>query len=124
MYSRHKNSQAFGAQQEQLAASYLQARGLVLLQSNFRCRVGEIDLIMRDDRVLVFIEVRYRRNKGFGTSVETVDRRKQQKLRRCARFFLATHGLTEQLVCRFDIIGLTAAPGQEIEFNWIPNAFH
>lgn len=124
MRSNISNTHRIGARQEQLAASYLQARGLILLQANFSCRLGEIDLIMQDGKTLVFVEVRYRRSTRFGSAVETVDRRKQQKLRCCARFFLASHGLTEKSVCRFDIIGITPAPRQQIEINWIRDAFH
>ena len=74
---------------ETLALEFLNAQGLELLERNFRCRTGEIDLIMRDDATLVFVEVRYRRSGAYGGAAGSVDRRKQQRVTRAALYFLA-----------------------------------
>jgi putative endonuclease len=117
----------FGQLQEQIAAEYLIDKGLELLLTNFQCRLGEIDLIMRDDDTLVFVEVRYRRSDKFGSAIESVDYRKQTRLRRCAEYFLISHGLADKLACRFDILGLSpGAPDREEgkpRVEWLQNAF-
>lgn len=115
---------AFGEQQEKLAAAYLMKHGLNLVDVNYRCRVGEIDLIMRDRSQLVFVEVRYRRSSKFGSPAETVDPRKQRKLIHAAQLYLLTLHLTDTTSCRFDIVGIT--PGTDpntLRFDWIQDAF-
>ena len=110
---------------EQVAATWLEARGLQLLQRNFGCRMGEIDLIMTDGTVLVFVEVRYRRSARFGSAVETVDFHKRRRLLRCAHFYLATRG-NPDLSWRFDVLGISPAPRSvpsHLHFDWIQNAF-
>ncbi|MCB1770374.1 MAG: YraN family protein, partial [Candidatus Competibacteraceae bacterium] len=79
---------AQGAVAEDLALGYLQEQGLALVTRNFRCRTGELDLIMRDGEYLVFVEVRSRRYARYGTPAESVTRTKQQKLLRAAAFYL------------------------------------
>ena len=69
-----------GALAEAAAAEFLAGRGLRLLERNYRCRFGEIDLIMSDGRTLVFVEVRYRRNKSFGGALESITVAKREKL--------------------------------------------
>jgi putative endonuclease len=123
----------FGQLQEQIAAEYLTARGLELLFTNFQCRLGEIDLIMQDNNTLVFVEVRYRRSAKFGSAVESVDRRKQNRLLRCAQYFLISHNPGDRLPCRFDIIGLSpglnpkndrpSSAAVEPHVEWLKNAF-
>ena len=107
-----------GAQAEQVAAQYLQQQGLNLLQSNYRCRFGEIDLIMGDGRTLVFVEVRYRRNKSFGGAIESITHAKREKLLRAARHYMAAR--KEFPACRFDAVLLN---GDTKELEWIENAF-
>lgn len=104
---------------ERLAAEHLVGQGMRLLESNYHCRGGEIDLIMRDGDTLVFVEVRYRRNDSYGSSVETVHSRKQHRLMRCARHYLMRRHARHMPPCRFDIVGLS--PGGAVQ--WIRNAF-
>lgn len=114
-----------GTRQEQRACRYLQQQGLVLLQSNYLCKLGEIDLIMSEaGQFLVFVEVRYRRQHTFGDAVATIDHRKQRKIRLTAAHFLATHPGLARFPCRFDVVGvsLNTQPG-EMRFDWIRNAF-
>jgi putative endonuclease len=103
---------------EQLAATFLQKKGLTLLERNFRCAHGEIDLIMRDGKTLVFVEVRLRSNTNFGGAAMSITRSKQQKLTRTAERYLQIHGDT---TCRFDAILMQSADLNAVE--WIQNAF-
>ncbi len=112
-----------GHSAEAFACNYLEDRGLILLVRNYRGRFGEIDLVMRDDSMLVFIEVRQRRSQRYGTPAETVDARKQGRLRATAEQYLQQHHPREsQKPCRFDIVAITDGPqGQQIE--WLRDAF-
>lgn len=107
-----------GAEAENSAARYLQQHGLRLLTRNYRCRAGEIDLVMQDGTTLVFVEVRLRRNPAFGGAAASIDTRKQAKLIRAAQHYLAT--LTPVPPCRFDAV-LLGVDTTTIE--WLKNAF-
>lgn len=108
-----------GSDAEQLAVSYLQRQHLVLVTQNYRCRFGEIDLIMRDGTTLVFIEVRMRATGQFGGAAASITPAKQAKLLRTARHYLS--GINSEPDCRFDAVLLSGTDGREIE--WIRNAF-
>lgn len=108
-----------GEQAEQAALQHLQAAGLRLLQRNFRCRRGEIDLIMRDDENLVFVEVRYRGNDYFGGAAESVDTRKQEKLMLSAEHYMQKHAKTAKLAARFDVVCIDG----QARLEWIRDAF-
>ena len=108
-----------GALAEQLAAQYLQQQGLKLLQLNYSCRFGEIDLIMQDGDTHVFAEVRMRSGSTFGGAAASIDRRKQAKLIRTAQHYLAK--LQRIPPCRFDAILMQAPDINKIV--WIKNAF-
>ena len=112
-----------GKKAEQLAEQYLKGRGLKLLDRNFSCKPGEIDLIMIDNESLVFVEVRYRQNVRFGFPEETVTLAKQKKLGKAAASYLKFKGIGDKYACRFDIIAIHGTiPNHTI--NWIPNAFY
>ena len=118
------HTRALGEQLETIALRYLQANGLTLICRNFQCKLGEIDLVMRDAQMLVFIEVRYRRSQRFGSAAATVDRRKQRKLVHTAQLYLNMQRLAQRTPCRFDILGITGdRASEEYRFDWIPNAF-
>lgn len=122
--SKLGHTRALGEQLETVALRYLEARGLTLICRNFQCKLGELDLIMRDAQMLVFIEVRYRRCERFGSAVESVDRRKQRKLLRTAQIYLNVQRFSQREPCRFDILGITLNDAaQEYRFDWIANAF-
>lgn len=108
-----------GAQAEQQAAQYLRQHGLNLVAQNYRSRFGEIDLIMRDGAVLVFVEVRLRRNADFGGAAASIDTRKQQRIIRTAQQYLST--LANMPPCRFDVVLIDDAQGKQMQ--WIKNAF-
>ncbi|MBI4807920.1 MAG: YraN family protein [Nitrosomonadales bacterium] len=106
-----------GAQAEQLAAQFLQRQGLTLVESNYRCRFGEIDLILRDGDALVFAEVRQRSRSDFGGAAASIDRHKQQRLILTAQHYLAS--LPRIPSCRFDALLLDSTAKVE----WVKNAF-
>ena len=107
-----------GGDKERLACSYLQENGLRLLARNYRCRRGEIDLVMREADTLVFVEVRFRRSSRFGTPAESVDIHKQRRLTAAAAHYLQHN--PSNLPCRFDVI---AVSGND-RIDWIRSAFN
>jgi putative endonuclease len=107
-----------GAAAEALAAGFLARHGLAILERNYRCRGGEIDLVARDGATLVFVEVRYRRSGRFGGAAASVDARKQARVLLAARHYLAARG---DVPCRCDVVALDALDPGRIE--WIKNAF-
>lgn len=104
---------------EQQAHQYLLEQGLDAVGRNFSYKSGEIDLIMADGQVLVFIEVRFRRSASYGGSAASVDYHKQQKLRHTAQYFLQQQFASRPPQCRFDVVAISA--NNSIE--WIKNAF-
>lgn len=111
-----------GGRFETLALGWLQAQGLRLLQRNYRCKCGEIDLVMRESEVLVFVEVRVRGTTSQVPACETVDYRKQQKLLRTARHFLLCNESLATQPCRFDVLGISDTNDLP-RYEWIRNAF-
>ena len=100
-----------GAWGEALAADYLRKKHYSILESNFRTRMGEIDLIAADRRYLVFVEVKLRKNADFAMAREFVDSGKQRRIRTVAGFYLASHPTSLQP--RFDVIEIYAPEGLE-----------
>jgi len=109
-----------GRAAEDHACEYLLSAGLVLLERNYHCRRGEIDLVLQDADTLVFVEVRYRRHDSYGSAMESVDRRKQARLIAAAQHYLQARPGTARLGCRFDVVAIT---GQEQTLEWIRHAF-
>jgi putative endonuclease len=116
------NSRQAGLAWENVAESFLRNRGLIPRQRNFFSRWGEIDLIMDDGDVLVFIEVKYRRNNSYGSSVEMLGQNKIQRLLKAARYFLACNPGFQQHACRFDFVAIQGEKDNP-EIQWITNAF-
>jgi len=106
---------------EASACQYLQQQGLSFQQSNYRCKQGEIDIIMKDGEQLVFVEVRYRKHNYFGSGADTVDLKKQHKLFLAANHYLSANN-KHNTACRFDVVSIsgTICPAN---INWITNAF-
>lgn len=109
---------AIGKTTERQAESWLRRAGLKSVTRNYRCRGGEIDLVMQDDDILVFVEVRYRRDARFGGPIASIDARKQRRLCVAAAHYLQANQWDGP--CRFDVIGLQG-DGQAPE--WIRDAF-
>lgn len=107
-----------GAAAEARALEYLQDQGLRLVARNWRCRSGELDLIMRDGESLVFVEVRYRRRRDYGGALASIDRRKRQRLLRAARTYLQVNRASDR-PCRFDVVALGPEPES---LQWLKNA--
>lgn len=113
-----------GRQAEDLALRYLQRAGLRLVKRNFRCRQGEIDLVMQDRDSLVFVEVRYRRRDRCGSGAESVDHRKQARIIACARYFLMRHRQLAERPVRFDVMAVSdGEPLPGFRVHWIQDAF-
>ena len=106
-----------GIAAEELAAHYLAERGLAIVGRNYRCRLGEIDLIARDGDMLVFVEVRLRSSARFGGALASITAIKQRKLIAAAGLYLSRLPRTPR--CRFDAILLDALDGRRIE--WLRN---
>lgn len=105
---------------EALAARFLEKHGLSILARNFRCRGGEIDLVCRDKRTLVFVEVRLRRNAAYGGAGASVTVSKQRRIALAAQHYLLAHA-TADSCCRFDCVLLDALDETHIE--WVRDAF-
>ena len=112
----------FGQWAEKFACEFLKQKGLVLLQQNYRSCYGEIDLIMRDRTVIVFVEVRSRSRKDFGLAVQSINPHKVMKLIKTATHFLQVKKWMDTIQSRFDIVAIQSATGK-IELEWIKNAF-
>jgi putative endonuclease len=109
-----------GQQAEDLALAHLQRQGLQLVVRNYRCKGGEIDLIMRDGAVLAFVEVRYRKSARFGGALESVTATKQARIIRCAAHYMARHGTNQP--ARFDVVALEPG-GEPLRVQWVKDAF-
>ncbi len=117
-YETSLNRRRIGAGREEMAAAYLRARGLQILERNFRCRTGEIDIIAMDEGTYVFTEVKYRRSAEMGLPQEAVGYAKQRKICRVSDFYRMKKQLPESTPLRYDVV---AVCGENIE--WIQNAF-
>lgn len=117
-----RDNLAAGRWAEVAAELYLRDRGLQLVQRNFRCRRGEIDLIMTDTDVLVFVEVRYRRTSAFGTGADSITSAKRRRLLAAAAFFLAGASRSRQPACRFDVVSVSRG-NYGPDLQWIRDAF-
>ena len=115
--SSQGGGRANGKLAEELAARFLEKRGLAVLARNVRCRGGELDLVCRDEQTLVFVEVRLRRSEAFGGAAASITATKQRRVILAARHYLATHGKSE-CACRFDCVLLD---GENID--WLRDAF-
>ena len=92
-----------------------------VIANNYRCKLGEIDLVMQDQQTLVFVEVRYRKSSTYGSGAESINQQKQQRLIRTAQHYLEQHK-QHGSPCRFDVISVTGSL-ENAEINWINSAF-
>ncbi len=112
------NNRAVGAKYEMKAADYLSRNGYQILERNFRCKIGEIDLIARNEGYLCFIEVKYRAGITKGYPAEAINLNKIRKITRTAQFYLLMHKLPQDTPCRFDVVVILSD-----EISLIKNAF-
>lgn len=103
---------------EQLALTYLQTQGLLPLCSNFRCKFGELDLVMREGQTLVIVEVRYRQSEQFGGALASITRQKQARIIAATQHYVIINHLSQSAI-RFDVVAVAG----DNRINWIKNAF-
>lgn len=113
-----KNNRETGSHYEQQVAAFLQNNGFEILELNFRCRNGEIDIIARDGSYLVFVEVKYRSSRANGNALEAIDARKAAQVRRVAQVYLYQKHYSDTTPCRFDAAGVNGTT-----ITYIKNAF-
>ena len=112
------NNRAVGTKFEEEAAKYLIKNGYQILQKNFRCRIGEIDLIAKEEGYLCFIEVKYRAATTKGFPAEAINRTKIRRITRTAEFYMLSHNIPQNTPCRFDAVVIL-----DREISIIRNAF-
>lgn len=117
-----KNQREVGSRYEEKAAAFLQKQGLMIVERNYRCRTGEIDIVARDQGTYVFCEVKYRQDNGAGDPAEAVDWRKQHTIFQTASWYLYQNRLPEDTPCRFDMVAIIGNE-KDCEIRWVQNAF-
>jgi putative endonuclease len=115
-----RDRQRKGADAEAYAKKYLISQGLTWIMSNYRSCFGEIDLIMRDSSVVVFVEVRARSSHLFGGGAVSVTHQKQQKIIKTAMLYMQQHKVHNKLFARFDVMSFDGIPPV---ISWIKDAF-
>ncbi|MDF1762540.1 MAG: YraN family protein [Oleibacter sp.] len=115
-----RHTRARGNAIEREAEKFLRRQGLTLVECNYTVKMGEIDLIMRDQNTLIFIEVRYRNNSNYGSGAASVTAKKQRRLKLAAQHYLALKFGAAEPDCRFDVM---SGCGEPVVFEWIKNAF-
>jgi putative endonuclease len=100
------NKRETGSRYEQIAADYLMESGYHIQVRNFRCRLGEIDLIAQNEGYLCFIEVKYRSSTVHGFPSEAVDKRKMMRIVRTAQYYMLVNGIPQTTPCRFDVVDI------------------
>lgn len=114
--------QHIGKQAEAAACTFLLGKGLSLLEQNYRCKMGEIDLIMQDKNDIVFVEVRSRSRKDYGSAAASINKNKIAKLIKTATHFLQGKKWLYTVNSRFDVVAIHFIAG-EMQLDWIKNAF-
>ena len=117
------NKTLIGKIGEMLAETYLTGRGCRVVERNYRCAFGEIDLIVRDRGVLAFVEVRTKASEAFGHPLESVDWVKQRKVRVVAGHYLSERGSGFCEGFRFDVVGILFKEGEDPSIQWVAGAF-
>jgi len=113
-----RNLRALGTLMERRAGDFLIHEGYHICEYNFRCRMGEIDIVALDGDTLVFVEVKYRADKKHGSPFEAVNIRKQRVISRCADFYRVRYRVPANRPCRFDVVGISGG-----QITLIRNAF-
>ncbi|WP_020207919.1 YraN family protein [Gilvimarinus chinensis] len=121
-FRKQKNKATRGELAEQQARTFLQQQGLHYVAANIKGPGGEIDLIMREQQTLIFVEVRLRSNVNYSSAAESVNASKQHKLIKTAAWYLQQQKLTDEIPCRFDVVALSTLDGSQPPL-WIVDAF-
>ena len=106
-----------GAQYEDLALQFLLDQGLTLIERNYRCKCGELDLLMEDKGALIIIEVRYRKDNRYGSALESVTKTKQTRIVAATKYYILAHKIDQPI--RFDVVAITG----DTHPQWVKNAF-
>lgn len=114
--------QSLGQSGEKIAVNFLQGRGYTILARNYRRRTGEIDIIAREGEMLVFIEVKTRSGRTYGSPAAAITPRKQRQISRTAQYYLAEQDLFDT-PARFDVVAVVIGKDQQLEIELIPDAF-
>ena len=109
---------AIGANAEEKAKQFLIEQGFLCIAQNYQCTFGEIDIIMTDEKTLIFVEVRCRKNNTFGSALESITAQKQQKIINSSQHFIQHNQKYTKWPLRFDAVGIT---GEDMQ--WVKNAF-
>lgn len=117
------SSTSTGRKGERLARAFLKKKGAVIIAHNFRCRFGEIDLILRKNRAFRFVEVKYRRSEEYGLPQESVVKRKQARIRRTAILWLRIRHLPMDSEIHFDVLAISRDVFGKITYDYIEDAF-
>lgn len=112
------NTRYTGSFYEDIAVDYLQNNGFKILSRNYKCHIGEIDIIALKDKILRFIEVKYRKDSQYGNAIDAVSARQQQRNMRAADRYLKENNLSDDIICSFDIIAIQGG-----QINYIFNAY-
>ena len=119
---KRRSSKSIGVEGEEIAARFLENRGYQILETNYRTRFGEIDIIGLDDEIIVFIEVKLRSGKTYGFPSEAVDHKKQSQIIRVARYFLSRKRMAN-IICRFDTVSIFPSDQEGFQCELIKDAF-
>jgi putative endonuclease len=117
-----KTTTQSGKRAEKIALNFLTKQGIKIVSQNFHSRFGEIDLIGLDKQILIFVEVRYRKNEHFLSAVETIDKHKCKKIVITSEYYLNQHKKYQSYLCRYDVITITGNLNKPV-IEWIKNAF-
>jgi putative endonuclease len=108
---------------ESRAATYLERQGLAILAHGYRCRLGELDLVCRDDDQLVIVEVRARSRNALCSALESIDAGKRRRIVQATRHLLMRHRQWQAATIRFDVVAFDAIDTPDPRVQWIKNAF-
>jgi len=118
------NLKQIGRFGEDLAVDFLKKQGYEILRTNFRCRLGEIDIIAKEGNTIVFVEVKTRKSLKFGLPSESVNFKKQLHIKRVAEYFIAYHLLQDKYLYRFDVVEIFIDGKNDVtKINLIKDAF-
>lgn len=117
MYTNLLTETQKGAHYEDIALRFLLKQGLVLVARNYRCKGGELDLLMQKSGALIIVEVRYRKNNRYGSALESITKTKQARIIAATKSYIVTHKIDQPI--RFDVVAITG----DAQPDWVKNAF-